>query len=464
MKQLDAYMDGELAGAFTMSAGGAVRFEYAPGRDEHATPLSLSMPTYTREHSGKSPLAWLDGLLPDNDKAREAIAREHGVSPRNPFSMLEHMGRDTAGAMQLVPAGEEPDDDPSQRPGGDPVDDERIADALRRAVATYETGAPPPEHAFRLSLAGAQPKIALARSAGGWYFADRGVATTHILKPDTSANAQLYALDIPERLTMMAASNLGLDVARTEPWRSPDGELRALVVERFDRRTEGKLVRRIHQEDLLQSLGLPTSKKYQREDGGPGVAAIGQLLSASLRRDDRARAAAAFFQGLVLNVAVLGTDAHAKNYSLLLEGPSARLAPLYDLVSTAGYDPGSKRRLSAMSVDGEYAFHSINADGLVKEARRLGIREEHARLLIADIVEPLGDALLDAQRALSEQDLRHPLIASTVDGIMQRSNLVITHKRNTVDRSGSDDRAALRRRSPSGTPSGGRFTRGSQDI
>lgn len=44
-----------------------------------------------------------------------------------------------------------------------------------------------------------------------------------------------------------------------------------------------------------------------------------------------------FFRGLVYNVGILGTDAHAKNYSLLHLPHGVELAPMYDLISAAGH-------------------------------------------------------------------------------------------------------------------------------
>jgi len=74
-------------------------------------------------------------------------------------------------------------------------------------------------------------------------------------------------------------------------------------------------VQRIHQEDMSQALGLMPGKKYQ-EDGGPGIAEIVTLIrrvSADPDADvDR------FLQANMFNWLIGGTDAHAKNYSLLV--------------------------------------------------------------------------------------------------------------------------------------------------
>lgn len=430
MRELNAYLDGQLVGTFAMSDGGAVAFEYVDGYEHGNTPISLSMPIISRRHRNAVTTAWLDGLLADRESAREAIGREHHVSARSPFRLLEHVGRDVAGAVQLIPRGEAPDDSAARPPSGDRADGDAIASALRSVKATYESGAPHRSEHFRLSLAGAQPKIALGRDELGWYFPDRHTASTYILKPETDVNEHIDSLDIAERITMLAAERVGLAVARSEGWLSPDGSLRALALRRYDRTVdESGHIHRLHQEDLLQALGLPTSKKYQDRDRGPGVGQVAKLLRLSLSPSDREAAALGFFRGIVFNVAVLGTDAHAKNYSLLLDGRGARLAPLYDLVSTAGYaDREDATRRSAMSIGGEYAFHSIGEEQLLKEAARLRLDADLARLTISDIVTPLADAFSDAAKHLQGEGLEHPLLVRTVDGVATKSNLVRMHQ------------------------------------
>lgn len=430
MRELDAYLDGQPVGTFTMSEGGSIAFEYADGYGQERTPISLSMPISSRRHRNSIATAWLDGLLPDRESAREAIGREHQVSARSPFRLLEHIGRDVAGAVQLIPRGEAPDDSPMRLPSGERADGDAIAAALRSVKATYEGGAPHGDEHFRLSLAGAQPKIALGRDRDGWYFPDRHTASTFILKPETDVSEHIDSLDIAERITMLAAERVGLDVAHSEGWLSPDGDLRALALRRYDRTVdESGHVYRLHQEDLLQALGLPTAKKYQDRDRGPGIGHIAKLLRLNFSAHDREAAAIAFFRGVVFNTAVLGTDAHAKNYSLLLDGRTARLAPLYDLVSTAGYaDRVDATRRSAMSIGGEYAFHSIGEEQLLKEAARLRIDTDMARQAIDVVVTPLADAFLDAARQLQDEGLSHSLITRTVDGIAAKSNLVQMHQ------------------------------------
>jgi serine/threonine-protein kinase HipA len=99
-----------------------------------------------------------------------------------------------------------------------------------------------------------------------------------------------------------------------------------IVIERYDRQHKGNGIVRIHQEDICQALGIMPTKKYQNESG-PSAADVVELLRAS--STDREADVNTFIDAIGFNWLIAGTDAHAKNYSLLLGGgPHVRLAPL----------------------------------------------------------------------------------------------------------------------------------------
>lgn len=103
------------------------------------------------------------------------------------------------------------------------------------------------------------------------------------------------------------------------------------MVERYDRIRQRDRWVRIHQEDLCQALGIHPARKYENE-GGPNAAKIVELLrsQSSAPEED----ISSFVDSLIFNWLIAGTDAHAKNFSLLLGSQGAvRLAPFYDLAS-----------------------------------------------------------------------------------------------------------------------------------
>ncbi|WP_181905730.1 HipA domain-containing protein [Microbacterium bovistercoris] len=215
-------------------------------------------------------------------------------------------------------------------------------------------------------------------------------------------------MDIAEAITLEAARRLGLRVASTSSWQASDAGLSALVVERYDRRyDDAGSVRRLHQEDLTQALSVPPEKKYQ-DQGGPGVGKVGELIRQRIPTRDQHRVGLAFFEGFVFNIATLGTDAHAKNYSLLLDQDRVELAPLYDLVSAAlYYDEKKDSRMlrPSMWVDGERTFERTTPENLAREGIRLGLTRDDADAAISRILAGASAALTGAAASAGRDDM-----------------------------------------------------------
>ena len=406
--ELAGYLDGIPTGMLTQSAAGNVSFTYdADYRDRHdATPLSLAMPLSASTHRKRVVLPWLQGLLPDNDEALRAIGRRFGAAPGNPFALLEHIGADAAGAVQILPPAELASDARAEQ-SARPVTEAEVARMLDQVVTEYTDGVAVGGGAGRFSIAGAQPKIALFRMPDGrWAVPEGSQPTTHILKPVVGT---FRRIDVVEQLTLRAAAHLGCDVATARLGRV--GDWNVLISERYDRQwTDGRW-HRLHQEDMCQALSVPPSKKYQQRDGGPGVASIAQLIGSLPLVADREATGAAFFRAFVFNVVAGCTDAHAKNYSLMLRGRSVRLAPLYDLLTYAAYWDGSAIISSAMSVEGEYALDRISVAGLVRTGSRFGVPPNDASSVVDEIRSGLVEAFEAARASMADFDLDPDAVA-----------------------------------------------------
>lgn len=418
---LEVFLDGVHAGRLSQSRSGDLDFTYDVAYRESAdpTPLSLSMPLSVAQHRKRVVLPWLQGLLPDNDDALSAIARRFGESMRNPFALLRHVGVDAAGAVQIMPAGEPAPDAAPQTPPR-LVSDDEVAAMLGRVVAEYADGIPAFDEVGRFSLAGAQPKIALHRTLdGAWAVPQGSTPTTHILKPVVGA---FRRIDVVEQLTLLAAAELGNDVAAAEL--TTIGDWDVLVSTRYDRAMTDGRWHRLHQEDLCQALSVSPAKKYQHRDGGPGAARIADLVRSLPLAADREAVGASLFRALVFNVVAGCTDAHAKNYSVMLSGRSVRLAPLYDLLTYAGYWDGRARIQSAMSIDGEYAFDRISAAGLARLGPRFGVAADVAEAIVADVCSRMRLAFDAARERVAPLSPEARLIADEVMAGIQHLPLV----------------------------------------
>ena len=145
--RLTAYLDGRRVGWFAQRDGGDVSLDLDPAwqHDAGRLELSLSLPKSRRRHEGTAPGNFLWNLLPDNGDVLARWRRTFGVSPRNPMGLRANVGRDAAGAVQLIDSDQwdEPEYDPLPR-GSRPYDD-RARTRTRSRFAGRETGrhAPP---------------------------------------------------------------------------------------------------------------------------------------------------------------------------------------------------------------------------------------------------------------------------------------------------------------------------------
>lgn len=340
---LHVFLHGTMIGRAVSSPRGAVHFEYRDDLAASATPMSLSLPVGRRKRLDISP--WLDGLLPDNLRTRSRWMRELGAASTAPFDLLStQAGLECAGAVQFHPDPVLPDPRLATLAR---LTDSELAAMLR--IITHDAEDAPTEGMgeLRLSLPGAQPKMALRLVDNGWCLPTGSLATTHILKPQRGhLNPDVRdSIGVNEHLCQAAAAALGLEAARTSL--AAFGDEICLVTERFDRHERDGDVRRSHFEDLCQALGYRPDLKYQG-DGGPTPEVVIGLLRDEARREDPR----AFFLSVFYNWLIGNGDGHSKNYGVLLDGPVARLAPLYDLSSAAPYaTPDARTIRPAMSFD-----------------------------------------------------------------------------------------------------------------
>ena len=329
-----------------------------------AYPLSLSMPLVVAEHEHAKIEPWLWGLLPDNEAILARWGQRFQVSPRNPFALLAHVGEDCAGAIQIV----QPERAEALRtqPAGQVewLDDKDIAErirTLRKDQAAWRIA----RDAGQFSLAGAQPKTAFLFENGRWGVPSGRAPTTHIVKPP---------------------------------------------IEAFDGHAENEHVCLA----LARALGLPAAASQVRMFEGEG--AIVELLRTYSSRpiDD----VWTFIQALAFNWLIGGTDAHAKNYSVLIgAGGRARLAPLYDIASTLPYDFDFKKLRLAMKIGDKYLLDDISLRHWNKLASSVRLDEEQVRSKCLDLAEQLPDALADVIKAARADGLDNAVLQRLSDVI-----------------------------------------------
>lgn len=415
VKSLAIIMSGRQIGTVTEKTDGrlSLTYERAWRRSPDGQPVSVSMPLHTPEHGDDLVRPYLWGLLPDSEAVLERWSRTYQVSARNPFAVLKHVGEDCAGAAQYVT----PDRVSGLLRGAGgvrPVDESEIAHrikVLRRDPAAWH-GRRGPASFGQFSLAGAQAKTALQHDAATDTWGDPwGVeATTHIIKPAVTG---FDDHDLNEHLCLEAARRLGLPAARS--WIARFDDERVIVVERYDRVTGPDGTRlRLHQEDLCQALGVMPGAKYQN-DGGPSPERIIKMLRTVT---GSATGLWPFVDALVFNWLIAGTDAHAKNYSLLITSRQVRFAPLYDVSSALPYDDMYLPKLKmAMRIGGEYRLAALAARHWRRFAAENDLDADTVLTRVRDLATRLPDALTRAADSPTVRALETDLPARMVSRI-----------------------------------------------
>jgi serine/threonine-protein kinase HipA len=414
--ELVALLDGREVGCVRNDARGRLTFVYDNDwrQAEGAYPLSLSMPLAAEEHGPSAVQAFLWGLLPDNERVLDRWARKFQVSARNVFALISHVGEDCAGAVQFVTS----DRLEALRSGAEDkvewLDETAIAkrlQTLREDHAAWRL----PRDTGQFSLAGAQPKTALLLQKGKWGIPSGCIPTTHILKPPTG-HFDGHAEN--EHICLMLARNLGLPVADTKVMCF--GKEIAIVIERYDRQFSGNEIVRVHQEDICQALGILPTRKYQSE-GGPTPADVIELLRTY--STDRIADVDTFIDALGFNWLIAGTDAHAKNYSLLLAGgPHVRLAPLYDIASILPYDDVDIQKIKlAMKIGGEYKLSLIGLRDWQKFARETRLDPDKVVAGLISMAEQLPDIVTDVRAQAQKDGLDNAIIGRLAEHLIARA-------------------------------------------
>lgn len=377
MPELDVYFRNKKVGVLR-EKNSRLSFKYLP---EATEAISVNLPLQEGFFDDKTTRGFFDNLLPEGDM-REAVARLKQVSSRNPYALLREIGGECAGAVALYPQGVIPAVEADIL---NPISEDKIADILnKQATQPLLTG-----ENIRLSLAGAQQKMAVFMlpkfgCKPNIYLPSGKYVSTHIIKPQS-----LYFPNIifNEHFCMQLARYIGLPAACSSIMRFNDIE--AYVVRRFDRiyNVKDKDIKRIHQEDFCQGLGMP-NRKYQKE-GGPSIKICFNFIK------DKDFDKKVYFQILLLKTVIFNfiignSDAHGKNFSFLHTEKGYIMSPLYDLVSTQVYEALSTDM--AMSIGGEYNPDRISKSNFVSLAKDLNISASMLLKHVDDVVNSIQKA------------------------------------------------------------------------
>jgi len=417
------WFDGLAVGQVDVTADGSLSLRYAERwlQTAGAFPLSVTIPLRADPYPSDVISPWLANLLPEEEQLH-VLTRSLGLDQADVLAVLAEIGGDTAGALSFGAATDRAlwayaplttfydTADPHQ------ALERHFEDLGRRPFLVGEEG-------VRQTLAGGQKKTALAvlgpdgapvlrlpQDDDVLAIPLNGAPSTLIVKPD---NSNLPGITENEVWCLRMAQAIGIDAAQVTILQS--SKRTAIGVLRYDRRIgrSGQLLR-LHQEDFAQANGLPPGRKYER--GTLRGLDLKALLETG--RHVSATDALALLDQVILNILVANTDAHAKNYSLILPvGGSPRLAPLYDVSTVLSWPHVVKTY--AQSIDGKKRRpDTISGRHWEALAREVGYRPTDVKHRVQQIV----DALVANRAKITEEVAALP--GATEGYVMQTAEAV----------------------------------------
>ncbi len=382
-------------GYLRRNATNQIGFDYDDTWRANGFPISISLPLTHGPFPATEATAhrFFANLLPEGD-ARARVVRELKLADSD-FDLLRAIGGECAGALSILPDNRLPDVEGEYQALSDEALYELVTSKGRVHGERVGQGGELP----RLSLAGAQDKYAVLVRDGIIHLPRGEAPSTHIIKfaVDRYPHIPAYEAVLTELARRVGLVTNPIEYHRLPPPRDVHDYL---IVQRYDRITDGGNVQRLHQEDLCQALGFGWERKYET-DSGPSLATIYRLLQDV--SSNPARDGLQLLQWQIFNLVAGNSDGHAKNLALLYHADgSIRLAPFYDLVCTRAVEHIDARL--AFSIGGESTPGNVRQQHWDQLAKDLGIRAKYLRELVHDVATRVRDEI---RPALDDFQARH---------------------------------------------------------
>lgn len=384
MADLPIYFEQRLVGTIVIGNGGpSFAYDRRWIDTRGAFPISTTMPLQKERFPPDIFLPWAANLLPENEQLR-AVGQFLGMAPSDVIGLLSAIGRDTAGALSIG------------QPGGTsllhwrPVerseDLEKIIEELPNKP--FLVG----DEGVSMSLAGVQSKLAVALDASGRICIPlEGSPSTHILKPDAE---RLWGGVQNEAFCLTLAKRLGIPTPEVTTGKA--GNRTYLLVTRYDRILTNGRWRRLHQEDFCQALGKPPSAKYESNQTGIRGPTLSDMFEVT-RRLMPPTEILRLLDIVIFNVIACNTDAHAKNYSIMIQASGVTLAPLYDVMCGQVWDHVTKNL--AQKIAGKNRGDHLKGRHWIRFAKECGLG---ARQVLSRVQVLAQSAAAEAETTAAE--------------------------------------------------------------
>src|SRR5271155_5550806 len=374
-------------------------FAYLPGAPA-ARAVSVTMPVRLESWSvpfGLPPIFEMnlpEGVL--RERLRLAFAKATGTFDE--FDLLSVVGRSQVGRIRYTGDQEQLHEDVPFQSVDEILERKRGGDLFRYLLEKFASFS---------GISGVQPKILVRDEKAfaemehtGHRLSQSYKGATHIVKlwepneyPQLAAN---------EYFCLTVARKYGLDVP---PYRLAEDGM-ALVIDRFDLRLDGTY-RGV--EDFCVLNGRRTDEKYRGSYETSVMKRFGQFANSTHVGEDMEKLFALF----AMNCALRNGDAHLKNFGIVYDDVQgeARLAPVYDLVTTSVYLPKDSM---ALTLNGTTKWAST------KELQRLGeTRAAGTPAQIKNVLARIAESIQETTVEVHAYTKDHPEFATTGQRMLQ---------------------------------------------
>jgi serine/threonine-protein kinase HipA len=384
---LDRY--GERGSAFAYLPG-------VPGERAVSVTMPVRLPSWSLDF-GLLPIFEMN--LPEGalrERLRLAFAKATGTFDE--FDLLSIVGRSQIGRIRYTGDKEQLHEDVPFQSVDEILARKRGGDLFRYLLEKFASFS---------GISGVQPKILVRDEHAfaemeqtGRRLSQSYRAATHIVKlwepneyPQLAAN---------EHFCLTVARRCGLHVP---PYRLAEDGL-ALVIERFDLRVDGTYR---GFEDFCALNARRTDEKYRGSYETHVLKRFAQFANSTHVNEDMEK----LFTLIALNCALRNGDAHLKNFGIVYDEvqSEARLAPVYDLVTTSVYIPKDSL---ALTLNGSTRWATA------KELRKLGeTRAGGTPAKIRQILELVAEAIQETKAEVHSYIGEHPEFAGIGERMLQ---------------------------------------------
>jgi serine/threonine-protein kinase HipA len=202
------------------------------------------------------------------------------------------------------------------------------------------------------------------------------------------------------------------------------GKRTYLLVKRYDRTDVSGLCRRLHQEDYCQALRKPPSAKYETNQTGISGPSLKNMFDIT-RRHMPPTEIVRLLDMVILNVLACNSDAHAKNYSIMVRPGNASLAPIYDVMCGEVWENVTKNL--AQKIAGISRGDQLKRTHWHQFARECGLNPKQVIDRVGTLAESvIAEAELTSSEVAAMPAGNHAILLETQQAVERRARQLLS--------------------------------------